>query len=833
MAYSTITLYKGCVIDPDDNFVVENVDKYLSTLQSLTFDDMQYQKNVTDLQMSIRLPINQSELSTAFKFDESINYVIIKNSDDEKEYCFFVVSRRWLSSSAIEYRLIADVLNTYKLNVDYSFNKKTMIEREHRDRIARNPYIIAHGNTRNQYNGVTWEIKTDGTRNKYYNGIFSVTPPDAGIVRIAHAVAPGEPVKFTYDLTTHNSGTFYIEYEFNAAPTSLLLIFTWSTYLSEYYRIIDDIPESSTAPLYHDATNDVAIVEPNNTSWNLLYMSRDLYDQKDPDAFQLNNPIDCYLFPEDPQKIKIYGGAGVLTPEFFESGKKYTFFPQNVHYRNPLTGADLYFVGNYDFILKSNGNQIARVTAQDEYNNAYYISVENVDNKLTIRQYAYLDYPTTTGILRETISNLDRISFSTTYDVVYYDGASDKLSDISGNYVVKNIGRGVEVVQELASINDVDRTDTRILKIIKLPYPPTDITGDTMLTINNDNWHYNPDKKALKLDDISSTFKHVLDTYVNPLNVLLVDLPAEPLTRKRDDSFESKLYHSDFLSQKFVYDSFGLNIELERVNVSEYLKRGKFEIEFIPTSTINSRFMFKFADYRQKKASDDYPDQFIVSRNNELTLYNSPYINYIRNGLNYDQKTKNIALLQNIIGLASGSVNQGLTLYQLGQRDPATGLGVPLASAGLSIAGGITNTIINMVNAERAIEQKLRDASLQRVNVAGSDDVDLLTAYSGNRLKLCKYVVSNSIRKLYADLFYYCGYMTHYQGVPATKTRYWFNFVKCKAVFDNVAPFDEAIKNELIRRYADGVTLLHEHDGVYDFDQKFENWEISIIGIGG
>lgn len=841
MSSSYIDLYKGCKINKDDNFVVEDIEEYLRTLPRSSWDDMQYIKNITALELTVKLQMPQSKLTTGVKFVDAYNYAEISNYDDEKKYYFFITGRRWLSFNAVEFSLVADVLNTYKLNADYKFNKKTMIEREHRDRLAKNPYLIGAGKTNNDFANIQWQISDTGARNKYFISTFEIDPTPRGVPRIVNAYVAGpEPVKFTYELTDRTSGNFYIEYTFADAPASLRLVFQWATALADHYRLIDDVSESPGAPLYHNQNDDFVVAEPTDVSWNILYTSRNEYDKTDPTAFDLNNPIDCYLYPDNPVEMKVYTGPGVLGPNDFLEGSKYTIFAQNMGYRNadhPNQNVD--FKGNEDFAITSGKSQVAQISAPEKHLNYYegqFVSIEKNNNKLDVVQYKYTSESALFGLIGantfqipvRTVSGLDQIKLETANDVICYIGASDQIKDVA-TYKANTIGRGTESVQTLNSIADVDRTDTRILKIIKLPYPPADITGAPDLSLNSAMWIYDTAKKALKLVDINSRFGHDLDVAIDPLAELLITIPDNPTEQNRDDRFESKLLHSDFLTQKFVYDAFGLPIALERVNAANYLRAGRFKIKFAPTSTINSRFMFQFVDYVQKLAPEDYPDFFVVSRNNELTLYNSPYINYIRNGYNYDQKNKQIALAQNVIGLATGGANQGLSLYQLGQRTGAAGLGVPVASAALSLAGGITNTIIGAINAERAIEQKLKDLSMQSVSVAGSDDIDLLINYSQNRLKLCRYTASDNVRRLYADLFYYCGYQTQKQGTPSTDSRYWFNYVKCAAVFDDLAPFSESIKDELARRYFEGVTILHHRAGAWDFEQVKENWETSIL----
>ena len=113
--------------------------------------------------------------------------------------------------------------------------------------------------------------------------------------------------------------------------------------------------------------------------------------------------------------------------------------------------------------------------------------------------------------------------------------------------------------------------------------------------------------------------------------------------------------------------------------------------------------------------------------------------------------------------------------------------------------------------------------------MAGSDDLDLMKAYCNNQAKLCEYEVSPRLKQALFDLFHYTGYISGEMKKPNVNTRYWFNFLACELVIDsNYANIPEICLDELKRLYAEGVTFLHYHTK-FDFDQKWENWENSIL----
>ena len=114
----------------------------------------------------------------------------------------------------------------------------------------------------------------------------------------------------------------------------------------------------------------------------------------------------------------------------------------------------------------------------------------------------------------------------------------------------------------------------------------------------------------------------------------------------------------------------------------------------------------------------------------------------------------------------------------------------------------------------------------------------MLDAYSQNKAKFKVYKVSPRMKKALFNLFYYTGYICEEQGLPDTTSRLWFNFVSADIVLKKVPNLSEDIINDIKIRYNAGITFLHnvyvDSSYKYDFDQKYENWENSILqAIGG
>ena len=111
---------------------------------------------------------------------------------------------------------------------------------------------------------------------------------------------------------------------------------------------------------------------------------------------------------------------------------------------------------------------------------------------------------------------------------------------------------------------EVDKTDSRIVKIIKLPYAPCNITYSNGVYTFPSEWTYHAG--YMKLNDASLSTEEFLNERFGRVNLpeLYVREPATySPTAPRSISYESKLYHSDFYDFKLVYDSFVRDIKLE------------------------------------------------------------------------------------------------------------------------------------------------------------------------------------------------------------------------------------------------------------------------------
>lgn len=783
---STIKIYKTN-ITPDRNALVDNLSTYLSSLTpAYSNDTFQYIQLSTDISIKV-------ELDQEMQVQEIGNYVDL--FQDNKHFYFFILKSNWKSTKTIELSLSIDSVNTFK--DDFTFNKKTNIIRQHKDRIKQNIKVLSDRVSTNV------ELGASDTGSIFVKELIGAT--NFTVVSKNAIILPSSQGTMNLGDVTFTSATGTIHFTFTSSGTGTARVTI--TYRAEkhfgYARDIDRVQEGINAPQYHKSSDDVLIKENNkDLSWYLIYKNKN-----EPSAEIENNPVQCFLCSDEDMRVN-------------PSDHKYT--------------AEWY---------------ADKFTERGGVGTKFYlISTENLNSYIEIRNvnHAVLH---TIELSGHKIIRIAKDGFLINVVIYTYNGAWDLTGTTTygdGTYIYFNevsVGRNgpdstdywtisqypvdpeINLPQEghIKPISQIDRTDNKLIKIIKLPYSPSSFTYGDTLEYDRSIWTYSTTDGLLQLIDLNIKFDNVFKANVNPFKELVINLPEIKYTEPRDDYYESKLYSSELYMPKFIYDSFNLNFELQNMATIPT----EFNVDFTTTSTINSTFMFTFPEYELKYSDQDYDNILIVRRNNEITLYNSAYINYIKTGYNYDVKNKNIQSTQGWISAGLQIAGSVISFLAAG----ATGGLSAVAAIGLSTSATVTiaNNISNDVKAERSIQQKLEEARNQATSVSGSDDIDLLTKYGNNKAKLAIYKASDNIMKHAADLFYYCGYAANRQDIPNTTSRYWFNYIQCEPVFnEEETSIYKNYLDDIKARYNAGITVYHAHNNIYDWDQTHENWEINL-----
>lgn len=816
MATCSLKIY-NCKITPDRNAVVDNISTYLASLTptyvSATF---QYQK--IDLNIAIKINDVQEGVGEAIG-----NYVSI--TQDGKTYYFFIDRANWKATNTVELVLSLDTVNTFRN--DFTFNKKTNILRTHKDRIGTENKTKTGTKTFTVNDeDFSWYHDTESPFRPWLGRAFYNVDEVSYLTTATLTTASLSPTPLTSSITViegYNIVRLDVSYADGVHPTcDGSITVSYSGNVLRNYRKIDMISEGTTPILFHKPSEDKNIDE-FDLDWYLVYRN-----QNEPDE-SLVNPVDCFICANEQLTVQDTEQTTVRASDL-ETGKYYYFTPTN---------------NNENRYTFSAGGHTA-VVAQSLVGGVIHKGIVVMRKNGTGIKWCYIDTNAPSYNF-----NLGSATWWDATDITFTIHLSENLyaritADIYASVLTLSTNVSESAVSYsyanlVSSIDALNRTDSQLIKVIKLPYCPIEMIYDE----DTDTWIFDENDYELssylqdgayltfiKVKNLSTKFENeVFVDSPNAFSDLVIPNIDPKWTDTRNDFYESKLYHSDFYTKKFIYDSFNFNFKLENIDMDSFLTHNLgsdfgFVVNFKPTSTINSKFVFNFPQYELNYSTDDYSNIMTVSRNNEENLYNQSYINYIKTGYNYDQKAKSLALAQGLIGgttSAAGGV--------IGALRSKAGLGA-LAGATIAIQGAnnIINTIFTAVSAQNNIEQKMAQSKNQATTVNGSDDVDLMSYYTGNRAKLAVYKVSDKIKADMADLFYYTGYALNATQIPNTTSRCWFNFIQCEPVFneESTTPYKRYL-DDIKARYSLGITVYHAHNGNYDWDQEKENWETNLL----
>lgn len=442
-------------------------------------------------------------------------------------------------------------------------------------------------------------------------------------------------------------------------------------------------------------------------------------------------------------------------------------------------------------------------------------------------------------------------------------------------------------IVNMKTIDDIDRTDSRIVKIIELPYAPNaphkNGSGNNVYYDFGDNWTSSADLgddidmancfqlagKSME-KDFQRYFNYIdIDgdrEFAFSINCIrdLYNYMGDGFITPRVSNLETKLQHSDFYKPVIYYDNFSTEFKCERryntyhqewVNgsmLANYLVED-FAVYYAVANNVVNGLIFSVSDMpitgnytlpkmEHYECEDYYPLTMVCIRNNEVNIYNSAYLQYIRGGYNYDVKSKKIAT-------------------QLAEHNAVTSFGSSLILSGGSNPMGVINAFWSYERQKEAIkmqakqyqvsiDKSLKEASLRATSVSGSDNLDLLKHYAGNVAYTAIFKLNELWSEKVATLLHYFGYATNMNKVPNLTGRLFFNYVKCTPVFKSPLSIlayrkpnwpiqrrdgvNAELQNEVCKKFESGVSIIHRYlvevvssKNIYDWNvsQDKENWE--------
>jgi len=586
----------------------------------------------------------------------------------------------------------------------------------------------------------------------------------------------------------------------------------WTQYSDyEFNRVIDRESEGiavTKTNVLNETINEFS------DKWYLVYRNRNNITEQNPDS-----PVDTIILPQYPLWLTTYENTSVaLNPQ-----ANYCYLFNQFRMGTIVTIVDSGQTQVVERELKFEPMKEIIYVERETLNNAPYFTLwQGVYNENDSKWY----YQSLGSGVRLDVRNApSSLEYKTTN--VRFDTTSGALINTSTDSIYSMTRSDVFV----PSINDIDRTDSKLIKIIELPYSPMRIVdnviqGVAIEYIENNMIRLYSGELSGEIDYDTDAFDdlyHLERTYsVEESN------PIQLQSFKDYPQFESKLLHSDFTSEKWLYDSFSCDILNEDVDIVE--KIGSQEsFTMYPSSNFTSTILFEFYNPLTHSATD-YDNIIVSTRNNEYPIFNSSYLNYIRNGYNFDVKAKTQQSIKNYFGLGLNAITSIASLgIGLATQNPLLVFGGAIrGSSGL--VGGVTSVIDSNIRAQQNIDRKIAESQAQATSVASSDDLSIMNQYTnGNKLHILKYEPTQRMKELLLAKFHYFGYTSNRIGLPETTSRYWFNFCQADLVVKVLKNIDEDIIDDLVAKYKDGVTYLHAHNGVYDFNQEHVNLETIMM----
>lgn len=298
-----------------------------------------------------------------------------------------------------------------------------------------------------------------------------------------------------------------------------------TAYDKTYKRCINLVPEGINPTLYHDDSNDVTLKEKFDVSWNLVYRST-------PESTV--TAVSCFLYPDTAATLKVHGGINEITPASLLSGRYYYLWrktddPTSVAYEifNNDTGAKL-------GLITDSGVYSSAVTMPNYTRAMMY---KDTDGKITIKfTTASSTYDSNKRIVNTTYtiftySGLTNIRFSSNSNVKYGYSSSSAV-DVTSRSALDALDTDTFQQQEytvknLLSIDSVVRSDSDLVKIIKVPYCPIGLTvdDDGNVILDGVAWTYNSTYSCIQLNDLNTKFSKEIDftSQFNPYSPLITD----------------------------------------------------------------------------------------------------------------------------------------------------------------------------------------------------------------------------------------------------------------------------------------------------------------------
>lgn len=588
---------------------------------------------------------------------------------------------------------------------------------------------------------------------------------------------------------------------------------TYST-TTKLRRNIDKFSENLNPILYKQSRTTINQQNYSGQKWYLIYRTE--YEDKESDS---SNPIHCYCISDSAISVKFEATNNEIVPTMLQPYMFY-YIVDNGY----VLEADNYtYRSTYSNMTPTRSRIICFYRSGDSYIYATQLQDEGTGIRNDgFRQHSSLEITATPT----SPSYIVAARISPTYVVI---AGQSIRSDVIADTISTQINASTESSAVLSTISEVDRINSKLMKIIELPYSPFTPSVSLGYMSIPTGWVVNSvklgandtDLLVLELQDLNKEFISI----INALDLATIysvdfDRTEEGAIQDYDSKFESKLYNSSFYQIKLSYDTFQATLRLEEYKIAN-ANQFQVNLYFKPSNQMNSNLAFRYDPVSfSTQETLDYEQYILSNRDNEIQIYNAQYLNYLRYGKQYDLNN----LISNALSAgASSIVSSGATAAIMAA-------GLAPATAPFALTAGIIGSAISIgasiYNQINSIQEKEEKYKNQAVNVQGNNDLDVFKYYNGNALVEFKYSLSNEMKTAIFNLLRLTGYATDETKVPSLNTRVFYNFIQAEIEFENSEnDIYAAYINYIKEKFKAGITIFHRWGGTYDLEQANENWE--------
>lgn len=374
-------------------------------------------------------------------------------------------------------------------------------------------------------------------------------------------------------------------------------------------------------------------------------------------------------------------------------------------------------------------------------------------------------------------------------------------------------------------------TDDSIIKIFEYPYCPVDLTEDYDGNIYIDTQRTFVNNNQIQLaSDVEFTHELLYGAYPVSKKLSKSEVVHSYETEEASDSdYETKLLNSNYGGyNSYAYDSQEWIVKPELLTSTKDQTIGITQV----SSPKSGQIAFKF----QTNQSQLQPlDSHLTSqRDNEQTVFNSAYIEYLKYGNALEQKKLRQTAAQGALtGLSTGVGAATTVLLAMGTGAGSGSSAGPVGAivgAAVGVATAAINIGMQMSRQSDSIQLQRYKSANQASSIGSANDTEIYDALGMQCLKIYSYEPILGKKPLFDFLRLY-GYADNAYGIPDLSKRVRFDYCQCEPVFKAKFTWKDR-EEDIVERMKFGFTVYHYNPQLgtkYDLNKSLENWEREVV----